>query len=203
MFRHRFATLLLLLGAAAAQTGDGKGNQYKVSFNADASRVHVDANVWVEGNELALFGVDRTEQLKNGQAEFLENIVLSDSAGKPVALTDKGEGEYLVIGDRRLSLSYDVRLEHGKFTWPAGAEEVSYRTDEGVMATGNALFLVPGVKMDGPIDVSFAMPPGWTAQTPWRASGAANAFTVQSRRELVNNALYFGWRVTAWSTTPT
>lgn len=181
---------LLMISATVANAGDGQPNRYHVTFNADASRAHVEAQVWVEGNELALFGVSPTPQHKNGQADFLEQLLASDGAGAQVQVLNKGEGEYEVKGDRRLSLSYDVRLDHGKFTWPAGAEEVAYRTEEGLMASGNTLFLVPGVKMDGPIEVGFTLPAGWVAHTPWRSRDSH--FVVQSRRELVSNALFFG-----------
>lgn len=192
--KTRSLALAFLLHAslAAAAPYDGAPNRYKVVFNADASRAHVEADVWIEGNELALFGVAPTAQFKNGQADFLQNIAVRDSAGQLLALADKGEGEYLIDGDRRIALSYDVRLDHGSFKWPAGAEEVAYRTDEGWMATGNTLFLVPGVKMNGATEVAFHLPAGWPAHTPWRAAGAPLTFSVPTRRELVNNALFFG-----------
>jgi predicted metalloprotease with PDZ domain len=193
MIKHYLTALLLLLSAGAVQAAyDAQANRYKVSLNSDASRAHVEAEVWVEGNELALFGVDPSAQLKNGQAEFLEKIRVTDLAGAPIALADKGEGEYLIAGERRVKLSYDVRLEHEKFTWPGGTEEISYHTDEGLMITGNALFLVPGVKMHGQTQVEFVLPSGWKAHAPWRAAGAANTFVVETRRELVSNALFLG-----------
>ncbi len=177
---------------ARAAPFDGAPNRYQVAFNADATRARVTADVWVEGNELALFGVNPTARFKNGQADFLDNISVRDAAGRSLALTDKGEGEYLIDGDRRVALSYDVRLDHGSHDWPGGAEEVAYRTDEGLMATGNALFLVPGVRMHGPTEVRFEMPAGWRAHTPWRSADKASTYVVNTRRELVSNALFFG-----------
>lgn len=191
MFKHLGAALALLF-AAQAQAFDGQPNHYRLSINSDASRAHVEAEVWIEGRELVLFNVMPTPELKHGQAGFLENIRVRDATGNPVALTDKGEGEYELDGDRRLKLSYDVRLEHDKFSWPAGTEEVSYHTDEGLMSTGYALFLVPGVKMHGQTKVDIDLPAGWKANTPWRKADARNSFLVGSRRELVNNALFFG-----------
>jgi predicted metalloprotease with PDZ domain len=113
-------------------------------------------------------------------------------AGNAVALKDKGEGEYEVDGDRRLRLSYDVRLEHDKYQWPGGNEEVSYHTDEGLMSVGYPLFIVPGVKMLGQTEVTFDLPAGWKANTPLRSAGKPGVFVAESRRELVNNAYFFG-----------
>ncbi|MES3020939.1 MAG: hypothetical protein V4857_05065 [Pseudomonadota bacterium] len=192
MFKKTCAAAMLLLAVNAAHAFDGQANHYRVTLNADATRAQVEADVFVEGKELVLFGVSPTEQHKNGQADFLEQIVVRDMAGATVELKDKGEGEYELQGDRRVRLSYAVRLEHGNYTWPAGAEEVSYRTDEGLMATGYALFLVPGAGMPGKTEVRFVLPAGWKAHTPWRAGAAPGSFEVGTRRELVNNALFLG-----------
>lgn len=191
MLKQLFAATALALCAHAA-AHDGKLNHYKVSVNADATRAHIDADVWIDGDELVLFNCQPIAAMKNGQADLLENIVVRDLAGAAVALKDDGEGEYKLKGDRRLVLSYDVRLEHDKYDWPGGTEEVSYHTDEGLMSTGYALFLVPGVTMPGKTEVRFELPQGWKANTPWRALAAPNTFEAGSRRELVNNALFLG-----------
>ncbi len=188
---RQLTAALALLAASQALAWDGQPNHYRLAINADASRAHVEADVWVEGRELVLFNVTPVAGLKNGQAEFLENIQVRDSGGAAVALTDKGEGEFELDGDRRLHLSYDVRLAHEQFTWPQGSEEVAYHTDEGVMATGYALFLVPGVAMHGPTRVDVSLPAGWRAHTPWTVAGP-NSFSAATRRDLVNNALFFG-----------
>lgn len=189
---QQLAAGLTLLIATHAQAWDGQPNHYRLSINADASRAHVEAEVWVEGRELALFNVTPVAGLKNGQADFLEQLSVRDGAGNLLAVTDKGEGEYEVEGNRRLKLSYDVRLAHDQFVWPQGSEEVAYHTDEGLMATGYALFLVPGVAMHGQTRVDIDLPAGWKAHTPWRQGASAGSFTAESRRELVNNALFFG-----------
>jgi predicted metalloprotease with PDZ domain len=181
-----------VLAAQSAFAFDNQLNHYRLSIDKDARRAHVEADVWVEGRELALFNVMPIAQLKNGQADLIEKLTVRDMAGNPVKLQDKGEGEYEVDGDRRLRLSYDVRLEHDKYQWPGGNEEVSYHTEEGLMSVGYPLFIVPGVKMHGQTEVSFDLPTGWKANTPWRSAGKPGVFITGSRRELVNNALFFG-----------
>ncbi len=181
-----------MLAAQSAFAFDSQTNHYRLSIDKDAKRAHVEADVWVEGRELVLFNCMPIPQLKNGQADLIENLAVRDMAGRSVALTDKGEGEYEVDGDRRLRLSYDIRLEHDKYQWPGGNEEVSYHTDEGLMSVGYPLFIVPGVKMPGQTEVTFDLPIGWKANTPWRSAAKPGGFVVESRRELVNNALFFG-----------
>jgi len=187
-----FCIAAAMLAAQSAFAFDNQTNHYRLSIDKDAKRAHVEADVWVEGRELALFNCMPIPQLKNGQADLIEKLTVRDMAGSAVALTDKGEGEYEVDGDRRLRLSYDIRLEHDKYEWPGGNEEVSYHTDEGLMSVGYPLFIVPGVKMLGETEVAFELPQGWKANTPWRSAGKPGAFIVESRRELVNNAFFFG-----------
>ncbi len=181
-----------MLAAQSAFAFDNQTNHYRLSIDKDARRAHVEADVWVEGRELALFNCMPIPQLKNGQADLIEQFAVRDMAGNAVALTDKGEGEYEVEGDRRLRLSYDIRLEHDKYEWPGGNEEVSYHTNEGLMSTGYPLFIVPGVKMLGETEVTFDLPQGWKANTPWRGTVKPGVFIAESRRDLVNNALFFG-----------
>lgn len=158
-----------MLAAQSALAFDSQTNHYRLSIDKDAKRAHVEADVWVEGRELVLFNCMPIPQLKNGQADLIENLTVRDMAGRSVALTDKGEGEYAVDGDRRLRLSYDIRLEHDKYQWPGGNEEVSYHTDEGLMSVGYPLFIVPGVKLPGQTEVTFDLPIGWKANTPGAA----------------------------------
>lgn len=68
-----------------------------------------------------------------------------------MALKGLGAGDFGIAGGQRIRLSYTVWLEHDKYPWPAGMEEVSYRTDEGLMATGAALFFADG---DAPVQAT-------------------------------------------------
>ncbi|WP_426339085.1 hypothetical protein ACN9MZ_22400 [Pseudoduganella sp. S-14] len=187
-----FCIAAAMLAAQSAFAFDNQANHYRLSIDKDAKRAHVEADVWVEGRDLALFNCMPIPQLKNGQADLIEKLQVHDMAGNAVVLKDKGEGEYDVDGDRRLRLSYDIRLEHDKYQWPGGNEEVSYHTGEGLMSVGYPLFIVPGEKMLGHTEVTFDLPIGWKANTPWRSTGKPDTFLVESRRELVNNAFFFG-----------
>jgi predicted metalloprotease with PDZ domain len=46
--------------------------------------------------------------------------------------------------------------------------------------------------LPAPIRVTFALPAGWRAHTPWTQVDDANTFDVASRRELTSNALFLG-----------
>lgn len=192
-----FAALAFLGGESRAQAPaappkyDGRANTYVVRIDAGAKRALVDADVWMPSNSLAMFGVLPTATHANGQADFVRDLKATDRKGRRLAIKDLGTGDYELGGQGRVHLSYGIALEHDQYSWPAGIEEVSYHTDEGLMATGYALLLAPGDGMQGAIDIRFELPKGWKAITPWETAGS-NRFSVPTRRELLNNALFFG-----------
>ncbi|QGX39316.1 hypothetical protein E2H98_06450 [Permianibacter aggregans] len=186
-YRKKFVFILAMLTSAFAQA---QSPQFQVEVSADS--VHVEAQYTVHGKTLALFNVQQTEQLPNGQAGFIRNLVVKDADGKPVKFKATEDGDWnLARGNQTVTVSYDVVAEHGNYRWPAGEEEVAYRTNDGLFFTGYALFIVPAEKMDTDISVKFSLPTGWQASTPWRATGD-NQFQVYNRRELLVNAMFFG-----------
>ena len=187
-------TLCLLLPASAlAADWDGKPNRYRVRIDAQASRATVDADLWQQSDMLSMYNVMEVPGLPNGQASLVEGLRATDAKGVTVALKDLGAGDFGIAGGQRIRLSYRVRLEHDRFAWPAGMEEVSYRTDEGLMATGAALFFADGdAPVQAPIEVDFDLPSGWRARTPWTSAREGDRFLVDSRRELISNALFLG-----------
>jgi predicted metalloprotease with PDZ domain len=193
----RMLLLVLLLFlcpllATATPAWDGQPNRYRVSIGEGADVAEVEADLWLSGDLLALFNVVEVPGLANGQASLVEGLRVSGAGGAPLPVQDLGGGDFRLPAGGRVRASWRVRLEHDRHPWPAGMEEVGYRTDEGVMLTGYSLFLADGGDaMQGPIEVAFALPPGWRAHTPWQAR-ADGGFDVASRRELLSNALFLG-----------
>jgi predicted metalloprotease with PDZ domain len=172
---------------------DGQPNRYQVRIDPDGSRAQVEAELFVAGDLLSMFSVMPLPELPNGQVDLVEDLVVTDLAGKRLSLRNQGWGDFRLDGRQRLKLSYSVRLEHDRHPWPPGTEEVGYRTSEGVMLTGASLFFADGgEKMFGPIEVSFELPPGWRAITPWERVGEGERFAVPERRELLSNAIFLG-----------
>ena len=192
-FLSGLALFLLLPLSALAADWDGKPNRYRVRIDAQAARAEVEADLWQQSDMLSMYNVMEVPGLPNGQASLVEGMRVADATGASLALKDLGAGDFGIAGGRRIRLSYSVRLEHDRYPWPAGMEEVSYRTDEGVMATGAALFFIDGdAPVLAPIEVEFDLPHGWRANTPWTRIGAGERYRVPSRRELTSNALFLG-----------
>jgi predicted metalloprotease with PDZ domain len=185
--------LVLCLGIALKSFAES--NRYSVTLNADATRAHVDAEVMLPSVSLAMFNSQPAPGLKNGPADLIDALKVTGVDGHEIAVKSLGEGDYELASAGRVRVSYDVRLEHEKYEWPFGSEEVSYRTNEGLMITGFALFLAPGDTSPEDYVVRFHLPRGWKATTPWAEAGE-NSFRVPTRRELLNNALFFGTATT-------
>lgn len=184
---------LLLPFSAPAAEWDGQPNRYRVRIDAQSTRAVVEADLWQQSDTLSMYNVMDVPGLANGQASLVEGLRATDAKGTMVQLKDLGAGDFAIAGGQRIRLSYAVRLQHDRYPWPVGMEEVSYRTDEGVMATGAALFFADGAApMQAPIEVDFDLPRGWQAHTPWTSVGEGDRFKVDSRRELISNALFLG-----------
>ncbi len=180
-------TTILISSQVSAQQ-----HKYHVKIDQQAQIAHVEASIELEGNMLSLFNTNPMPNYPNGQADFLKNLQAFDKSGQALKIEDKGEGEYQLQGNQNIRLTYDVKLEHDKLNWPAGNEEVLYHTSEGLMLTGYTLFLVPGEKMSGQTVVEFELPKGWQSHTALKPQANRNQFIAKSRRELVNNAYFFG-----------
>ncbi|MBY0572202.1 MAG: hypothetical protein K2P84_00850 [Undibacterium sp.] len=201
MYRFLFCSICTVLLASTSFAAQPISHRYQVKIDQAATRAHVDAELTMDGTQLALYNVIPMPNLPEGQASYLENLKITDTQGQAIPYKNNGEGEFEITGaantaSRKIHLSYDVRLEHDRLEWPPGNEEVLYHTDEGVMMTGYTLFLVPSQTMNGETQVEFLLPAGWHANTAMRADTSHqqghSMFIAKTRRELVNNAYFFG-----------
>lgn len=192
MHQQLISSLLIAgLSAGPAAADDGRAQTYRLTVADDAQTATVHADLWLGGTMLSMFNVVEIEGHPDGQAEFIEGLRVTAADGTPIAVKPLGAGDFELARGGRVIVDYTVRLEHDQHRWPAGDEEVAYRTDEGLMAVGATLFLADGGEaMRGPIEVTMALPAGWTAHTPWPRDG--ERFVVASRRELLINALFLG-----------
>ena len=111
-----------------------------------------------------------------------------------------------------VTLRYDVALEHDPAEWPAGLDSAAFRTDWGVFFTGRALFvmngrirspfvaanlawtegvLVPREDSRQAVQVTFDLPEGWRASTPWLPT-AENSFVADDLIALSESMLMLG-----------
>lgn len=172
---------------------DGLPNRYQVRIDGSGQRAFVQASIWLDSPMLSMFDVSAVPGLPNGHADLVEDLQVRDADGDAVSVRALGQGDFEVRGGQRLQLSYAVRLEHDRFRWPAGSEEVAYRTDEGhLFRMSTLLFADGGERMQGGFEIGFELPDGWVAHTPWQTAGSALRFQAPNRREALNNVVFLG-----------
>lgn len=182
---------LLFVSHAVAATTQTEAPQIKVKVTPEL--VEVDARYQLHGKTLALFNVIGAVDLPAGQTAFIKDLTVQDQQGKALPVTTTPDGDWILQqgGDQPVRVRYKVQTGHGAYQWPAGVEEIAYKTPEGLFFTGYALFVVPADKMDPDIQVELDLPKGWLAHTPWLKT-ADNTFNASTRRELLSNAMFFG-----------
>lgn len=186
--RFLWFALLLAPTLVHAQGAD----RYHVRVPDGATEAHVTVRLTVRSDTLALYNVAPVDGLPNGQADLVAGLTVRDASGASVGVRDLGEGTYALARGGAVEVAYTVRLEHDRHAWPFGMEEVGYRTPEGVLLAGYSLFLADAVAGGaGPYDVTFALPDGWHARTPW-TDDDASSFHVPTRRELLSNVVFLG-----------
>lgn len=159
---------------------------YHVTFSPDKKSAHVTAVFSIDEPVLFMY-VQSTAELPNGEATFVKNLVLQDTTGGTLKIKDLGNGDWEHSSDRndRVVLSYDIELNHQRYSWPSGIDEVAFVRDDAVFFTGDALFIMPGEQLKD-IKVTIDVPGGWNISVPWKKTGA-NTYRAVNSRDLVVN----------------
>lgn len=159
---------------------------YRLTFSSDKKSVHVDAAFSIDEPVIFLY-VQETKELPDGEASFVKNLTMKNVQGVEIPLKNRGVGDWEHDAERndRVSLSYDVDLNHHSFSWPGGIDEVVFVRDDAVFFTGDALFILPGEQIRD-IDIDVVVPNGWNISVPWKRTGA-NTFRAENRRDLISN----------------
>jgi predicted metalloprotease with PDZ domain len=168
--------------------------------NVTPQLVKVNAQFKLQGVDKIAMIVHPIKELPDGEATFIQNLTVKDAEGKEVKTKSLGVGDWkLTVKDKNqiVNVSYEIRLEHDKYNLleVGGEEEVAHKGDNWLYFTGYSLFIFPeteDLSMVNDVSVSFTLPEGWKASTPWLNDGA-NKFKVQPDiRYLLNNCLIIG-----------
>ncbi len=190
ILRHSIPiTLLILYGSTAF----GFADSYLVTIRETSPRLaHVNASVTPDGREIRM-NEEGVHGLKNGWATFVENIKATDKYGRPYDVIEKNDSRWELKDYKsgNIKLSYDVRLGHDQVDIKFGDNGAAYRTPDGVMWAGRALFIVGKPARD--ISVRFELPKSWKVTTPWEQIRSVNhKFRVRGTKDLVNSAFFAG-----------
>lgn len=190
-------TLVCVISVVAAG-GTGPGvpptNRYVVRVDPDApGRVHVEAELDLDSPLLRMTGFGAWS-LTEGWGTFVTAIEGIDSAGAPVEVVPSGRNTWSVpehLGQIRLVYDLDFRQALAS-PWPDGPRTIGVRAaEDGLYLFAGSLFIMGG-DVDGPAEISFDLPPGWRATTPWSTSAGGTRFVADDHDELTNNAVVLG-----------
>jgi len=92
--------------------------------------------------------------------------------------------------DKKITLTYELILDHEKHTWNGGIDGVAYLTDWGVFYTGRSLFVLHGDNRKE-LHVNFKLPVSWKVTTPWETTGT-QSYRVHNQTALVQAMLFAG-----------
>ncbi len=170
---------------------DDPSATYVVTVSGDKRSIHVDVSFSIDEPVIFMY-VQGTKELPDGEASFIKNLEMKQSPGSVVPLKNLGAGDWKHGAERntRVTLSYDIELNHEKFPWPSGIDEVLFTRDDGIFFTGDALFILPGTGLKN-IAVTMNVPAGWKISVPWKQK-EGNTFVADSYRDLIINCGFIG-----------
>ncbi len=187
--------LFLLVTCLYSQTA-----RYTVDYSRHTERVAMVTAEFTDfpTQSLSMF-VHPAQGVPEGEAGFIENLVVLNEEQTTLPYKYEGMGEWKVSGKKTqsFSISYTVQLRHDQHAWfeAGGVDEVAYATNDGFFSTGYAMFLFPAIEDLQPIQdvqVNFALPEGWKASTPWNPLGNNTFQVVPDIRFLLNNCFFVG-----------
>lgn len=161
-----------LILAAAAQAGAACAEDmahYEVEFVRE--REFAVAAQFVEPQTGFVVWHQPTEERPEGQAGSIRNLAAFDAEGRAVDIAYEGGGRW-TAQEGAHSIRYTIVVDHDRFVWPHGADEVGHPFDGGYFFAGTAFFVSPTEDRETcPVSVTFEAPEGWTLTAPWATGG--------------------------------
>ncbi len=133
-------------------------------------------------------------ELPKGWATFVRNLKVLDGKGNPVSVEELPDAKWKLnlLQKRKVTLSYEITLDHENYKWPGGIDGVAFARDWGVFYAGRTLLILNGESWKD-INVEFKIPSNWKVTTPWRsAKNKANSFRVSNLAQLANSLIFAG-----------
>lgn len=189
-------SLFILLSFSA----NGQTIRYTIDYRQQASGIVLVAADFkgFPVNNLSMF-VHPAKGIPQGEAEFVKDLKAINADGQALEVKYQNEGEWTVTGQytSNITVSYAIQLRHDQYEWfeSGGVDEVSYATPEGFFSTGYAVFLFPAIEdlsKINDVSVSFLLPAGWKASTPWQLQADGSFKAVPDLRFLLNNCFFVG-----------
>ena len=164
---------------------------YVVTVDSALQRVAVRAELTVLDGRLFMDSI-QAQQLERGWATHIRDLVATDERGRTIALEARDTSAWVLRrAARRVRLRYTLDLAFARAPWPAGNEQAGYVADDALYLVTKSLFIATSAP--GSFRVTFDLPDGWRASSPWAPVGAdQRTFAVADATELLRNAVVLG-----------
>jgi len=182
-----------------AQTNDNPGEiSYSITIDESNMKLATVEMSFVPKDSI-IYMVPGANQFPKRWAKFVDNIKAINSKGKLITVEELPDARWKMHtpSGERITVSYEVTLDHEEYKWGPGIDGIAYAKDWGVFYTGKALFIVNGDMMNadtwGNIKVNFSIPQNWKVTTSWKVDPDSNkSFVVKSIYDLVLNMFFVG-----------
>jgi len=127
-------------------------------------------------------------------ATFVDNIRVVNSTGGQISIkeVDGAKWQLSASEGERVTLRYDLKLDHESHEWSGGIDGAAYATDWGVFYTGRSLFIMNGSDRKN-IRVNFNIPSSWKVTTPWQPVNRTRSdFIAQNQIQLSEGLIFAG-----------
>ncbi|MCC6653257.1 MAG: hypothetical protein IT348_19050 [Candidatus Eisenbacteria bacterium] len=122
-----------------------------------------------------------------GWCGLVRHLRVTNAHGDSLAVTANGPRGWKLAQSSPTTLSFAYEVDYSQLErlgWPA-PREAAYRDSANLVLAARSLFASTGAS--GECRVTFHLPPGWRASTPWPAAKPPNTFVAPSTRDLVEN----------------
>jgi len=127
--------------------------------------------------------------------QYIKNLEVYSENGKQLNLEKRDSTAWKVdnmLKGQKITIRYNVQLEHENQNWPGGIDGVAFIRDWGIMASGRALFIING-DLKTNIQVVFKKPDTWKVSTPWKSENKSNTeYIVPNQIQLLESLIFAG-----------
>ncbi len=141
-----------------------------------------------------LYMAPGANQLPDRWATFVQNLKATDTKGNTIPIEELSGAKWKLQSslNEKLTLSYEVKLDHEDYKWSGGIDGAAYATDWGVFYTGRSLLILNDNDWTN-ITVDFIVPSDWHVTTPWDlVKDGANKFMVINQTALMESMFFAG-----------
>ncbi|MCB0463289.1 MAG: hypothetical protein KDC81_11350 [Flavobacteriaceae bacterium] len=169
------------------------GISYLITIDKENPRL-AKVRISLTASDSILYMNPGANQLEKRWATFVHNLGVIDENGKSVQVEELKDAKWKIHTslNRKLTVSYNVHLDHENYEWSGGIDGAAYATELGVFYTGRSLFVLNGEKWKD-IDVEFRVPNDWKVTTPWNLKGGSKYnYNASNISDLANSLIFIG-----------